>query len=227
MGGEDQTGGAKPQSDAQGQKKGEQGEGRSQQRRTAGPGAPGERGTERSSGGLSRRERLEPELFGAWRGSPFSLMRRMMEDLDRMFEEAGAGRWLETPWSGEGRRGVTREALWMPQVDVLEREGRLVVRADLPGVARKDLRVEVTDDALVLEGERRREVEEERGGMSRSERSYGSFHRAIPLPEGVDPEKVEARFDGGVLEVTLPLAPEASRRKRIEVQEGPSGKSVH
>jgi HSP20 family protein len=63
--------------------------------------------------------------------------------------------------------------------------------------------------------------------MYRSERSYGSFHRAVPLPEGVDPEKVEARFDGGVLEVTLPLAPESSRRKRIEIQEGSSGKSVH
>ena len=112
----------------------------------------------RAKGGdLSRRESRFPALRGAdlWTMSPFSLMRRMMSDFDRMFEELGMGGML--PRAGEEpSEALERGALWSPQVDVFEREGNLVVRADLPGLT-KDDRVEVRDDALVIEGERRRE----------------------------------------------------------------------
>jgi HSP20 family protein len=89
------------------------------------------------------------------------------------------------------------------------------------------VRAEIEGNELVLEGERRREVEEERGGRYRSERSYGSFRRAIPLPEGADAEHAEAHFDSGVLEVAIPLPQDQMRTRRIEIQEGKQSPSVH
>jgi HSP20 family protein len=182
------------------------------------------------SGGLSRRESYAPAFLGpSFLGaSPFSLMRRMMEDLDRMFEEFGSTRGFATTG---GRELLSRaphgESLWVPQVDVVEREGNLLVRADLPGLSKDDLHVEVTDDALILEGERRHEREEEGRGLYRQERSYGSFRRVIALPEGVNPEGAEAHFDNGVLEISLPLSREQARGRRIEIQEGKQATSVH
>ncbi len=189
-----------------------------------------ERGEERrAGGGLSRREARAPMIRGSdiFTMSPFSLMRRMMDDFDRMFEDVGFGMGGLMPRGELPGEALSRGALWTPQIDVLEREGQLVVRADLPGLSKDDLRIEVRDDALVIEGERRREQKEEGEGFYRSERSYGSFRRAIPLPEGVDPEKAEARFENGVLEVSLPLPKERAQGKRIEIRGGTEGKSVH
>ncbi len=188
-----------------------------------------ERGGERREGGLSRREARAPMLRGSdlFTLSPFSLMRRMMDDFDRMFEEVGFGMGGLMPRGERPGEELARGALWTPQIDVLERGGQLVVRADLPGLSKDDVRVEVRDDALVIEGERRRERTEEGEGFYRSERSYGSFRRAIPLPEGVDPEQADARFENGVLEVSLPLPKGRPQAKRIEVRGGGEGKSVH
>ena len=89
----------------------------------------------------------------------------------------------------------------------------------LPGLSREDVRIEARDDALLLEGERKSEMEvEEQGGIYRSERTYGRFSREIPLPEAADIEKAQARFENGVLEIEVPLREEASRRRRIEIQ---------
>ncbi len=163
----------------------------------------------RESSGIARREPTLPSLFGAGLPlSPFGFMRRMMEDMDRMFEQ------LQT---GGGSIQQERARLWSPQVEVLERDGNLLVRADLPGLRQEDVRVELLGDTLILEGERRVEREEERGGMWRSERSYGTFRRAIPLPEEVDVENAEARFENGVLEVSLKLQRQR-QSKRIEVK---------
>jgi len=98
------------------------------------------------------------------------------------------------------------------------------------GLSKDDVRVELTDEGLVLEGERRSELEEEREGMYRSERSYGSFCRVIPLPEGCDASGAEAHFENGVLEITLPLPEAATRARRIEIQEGkpsPKASAMH
>ncbi len=177
-----------------------------------------ERGGER--GALVRREPWLPSLFSGWGASPFGMMRRMMDEMDRMFDELGfrGGRAIQ--------RGAWTEGPWTPEVDVFEREGKLVVRADIPGVSKDDVRVEVSEGAIVLEGERRHEHEEERGGVYRSERSYGSFRRVVPLPDGADPEKAEARFDNGVLEVSVDLPKERAHGKRIEIQEAKPG-TVH
>lgn len=174
--------------------------------------------------GLSRGGAYAPAALdiGPWNVSPFSLMRRMMDDLDRLFDEVGNARSGASP--DRPQRGFALGApSWVPQLDVVERDGRLVVRADLPGTSKDDVRVEVTEDALVIEGERRQEREVEGEGIHRAERSYGSFQRVIPLPEGVNAEAAEARFENGVLEVTIPIEEERRRGRRIEIQEG--GKS--
>jgi HSP20 family protein len=169
----------------------------------------------RGSGALQRRS--SSPAGGVFGASPFSLMRRMMEDLDRMFEDFGSARGSrgDLPDIG-GRGGLSMD--WTPAVEMLERDGQLVVRADLPGLSPDDVRIEVTDDGLVIEGERRSEMEvEEEGGVYRSERTYGRFSRMIALPEGVDPEGAQARFDNGVLEITIPISEQTGRR-RIPIQ---------
>ncbi len=204
---------------------------KSQTSQQAGPGAGREKQqgatAEQASQGqrLSRRELYAPSPFGAglWAASPFAMIRRMFEDLDRIFEDFGSARGRTREGREIQRGGAWGEAAWVPQVDVMERDGKLVVRADLPGIDKDNLRVEVTGEGLVLEGERRREIEEERGGLYRVERSYGTFRRVIPLPEGIDLNSAEARFDNGVLEVMLPLPKGEGRGKRIEIQEGKQG----
>jgi HSP20 family protein len=172
---------------------------------------------EREGAGSTALARQEP--FSA---SPFTLMRRVAEDMDRMFESFGLGRgrlalrfWSEMP----ERFAEPELAVWAPEIEAFEREGQFVVRADLPGLKKDDLRVEVIDNAVLIEGERRKEHQERRGGFYRTERSYGRFSRAIPLPEGVDTESVKADFKDGVLEVRLPAPkrPE-QRRRQIEIR---------
>jgi len=93
----------------------------------------------------------------------------------------------------------------------------MVVRADLPGIRKEDIRLHVGDGMLTLEGERKQEHEEKKGGIYRSERSYGRFCRTIPLPEGIDEQNVQASFKDGVLEVNLPLPQQRTQQGR-EVQ---------
>jgi HSP20 family protein len=90
-----------------------------------------------------------------------------------------------------------------PRFEVLEKDGNLVVRGELPGLEKKDVKVNVADGALTIEGEQRTEREENRDGWFTSERSYSSFSRRFPLPKDVDASKCDTRFEDGVLEVTL------------------------
>jgi HSP20 family protein len=110
---------------------------------------------------------------------------------------------------------------WTPQIETFRRGDEFVVRADLPGLKPEEVTVEATDDTLAIHGERRREHEEHGEGWYRSERSYGSFHRRIALPEGVAADDIQAQFKDGVLEVKMPAghAPEQrDRGRRIEVK---------
>ncbi|RYZ34917.1 MAG: Hsp20/alpha crystallin family protein [Myxococcaceae bacterium] len=182
--------------------------------------------TSRGSG-ISRRESQVPAFQrGGAIQSPFGLMRRMMEDMDQLFMDFGPGRGFPS-MGGLLRSGGDVEAVpWSPQVDVLEQDGNLVVRADLPGMKQEDIRVEVLEDLLILEGERNFEHEEERGGIWRLERGSGSFQRAIPLPEGIDTDNAQARFENGVLEVSMKLPQTKSQGRRIEVKGGASEKAA-
>ncbi len=179
-----------------------------------------ERGLEqRSQGGLLRRGEMgfpsffrnDPmELFSM---SPFTLMRRLTEAMDRMF-------------SGFGSQAGSEMRNWAPPVEVRENQGNLVIAAELPGLNKEDVKVEVTEDGVVIQGERKREREEERGGVHRSERYYGTFYREIPLPQGAKADQAKAQFNNGVLEVTVPI-PESQRRTRqIPIEAGEERKSV-
>ena len=149
-----------------------------------------------------------------WGGSPFRALQRMSDEMDRMFEDFGfSRRWLG-PF---GRESSVH--MWAPTVDIFQKNNELTIRADLPGLKREDLSVEITDDAVILQGERKREHEEEREGFYRSERAYGSFYRVIPLPEGAIADQAKATFRDGVLDITMP-APPASHGRRLDITEG-------
>jgi HSP20 family protein len=105
---------------------------------------------------------------------------------------------------------------WLPDIDVFEREGKLVVRADLPGMKRDDIEVAVEGDSLVVRGQRREEREVKDEDYYCCERAVGEFSRAIGLPEGADAEQIEATYQDGVLEVTVPVA-EARVARKVEV----------
>jgi HSP20 family protein len=103
---------------------------------------------------------------------------------------------------------------------VFQRNNELIIKADLPGLTKDDVKVEVTEDSVTLQGERRTEREEERQGVYRSERTYGNFHRVIPLPEGAITEQAKAIFRDGVLEISMPAPPEqVNRGRRLEITE--------
>jgi len=155
-------------------------------------------------------------------GNPFTFMSRFSDEMDRLFEDFG----LRLPgFVGRGRELLRREtgvipAEWSPRVDIHERAGQFVVHADLPGLSNKDLHVEVGDDRITIQGERKQEEKEEREGYSYSECSYGRFYRAIPLPEGVDTSKAAASFRNGVLEIAMPAPqPQEQATRRLDVQE--------
>jgi HSP20 family protein len=155
-------------------------------------------------------------------GNPLAFMRRFADEMDRLFEDFG----LRLPgFLGRGREMLLREtgfipAQWSPRVEVRERNGQFQIRADLPGLSKDDVQVELNDQLLTIRGERKQEKEERREGYFYNECSYGSFYRAIPLPEGVDTSKATAEFHNGVLEIAMP-APQQTKTKaqRLEIQE--------
>jgi len=131
---------------------------------------------------------------------------------------APPGGTTRSSWS---RSTDALNARWNPEVETFHRGDEFVVRADLPGLDKKDVTVEVQDDALVIQGERNNEHKEEREGYYASERSYGRFYRVIPLPDGAITDSVKASFRNGVLEVVTKAPPHEIRRgRRIEISEG-------
>jgi HSP20 family protein len=121
------------------------------------------------------------------------------------------------PWRSTG---VGSSAPWSPQIESFQQGDRFIVRADLPGLKKEDVDIEVTEESVIIQGERLEEHREDREGYYRSERSYGSFYRVVPLPDGAITESAKASFNNGVLEITLQAPPrEATRRRRIEISE--------
>jgi HSP20 family protein len=177
----------------------------------------------REGGGQRGISRRDPFGVSSAMISPFSLMSSFADEVDRLFEDFGFGRRSLAPF---GRRdlwptefGEMSRQIWSPQIEVFEREGQIIVRADLPGLKKEDVKIDIADDSLTIQGERRQEREEDREGFYRSERTYGSFYRTIRLPEGVNADEARASFRDGVLEISIPVPERAQRRRRIEIGE--------
>jgi HSP20 family protein len=142
---------------------------------------------------------------------PFTFLRRFTEEVEKLFADLGVARDA-MPFTDEWLK-----AAWSPKVEIHERGDKLFVSADLPGMKPEDIKIEVLDNRLTIEGERRREQEEKGKGFYRSERRYGSFYRDIPLPKYVNAEQTKANFKNGVLEITLPVIPKPKNGKRVEI----------
>jgi HSP20 family protein len=137
---------------------------------------------------LEKRE-AKPEL------EPFRWFDRMRDEIERLFETNGV-RLPLTPRA---------ETYWMPALEVFEKNGEFRINAELPGMKKENVKLEVTPEGLTLTGERKEEKTEEREGYYRSERAYGEFCRFVPLPEGADIEKMTATFKDGILAIAVPV----------------------
>jgi HSP20 family protein len=150
--------------------------------------------------------------------SPFRGFYDAHSEVDRLFGEilGGLGR-------GRGRQeGAQQLAQWAPAVDVLTKDGDLLIRAELPGLKPEDVEITLQNGVLTISGEHKVDQEEERGGYHVRERRYGSFRRSMTLAEGTDESEVHARFEDGVLEVIVEGAAIEQSPRRIEI-EGSSG----
>jgi len=142
----------------------------------------------------------------AW--DPFDEMRTMQRDMDRLFDRV---------LGGEGGGDVMRHGLWAPSIESFTKDGKLLLKAELPGVDPKDLDVTIADRELVIKGERKAEKDEKEKDYTYREISYGSFERRFLIPEGVKTEDLKAAFVNGVLEISVPV-PEVPKAKKIEVK---------
>jgi HSP20 family molecular chaperone IbpA len=166
---------------------------------------------------LARRQEDIPTIPAE---SPFSLVRRFSQDMERffgdVFSDIGIGQGL-LPSAAEPGSALPRSD-WSPAIEVVERDDAIVVLVDLPGLGPEDVNVQFMNDMLMISGERSESDEDIAEGFRRSERCYGRFSRSIPLPQGIDAENMSALFRDGVLEVSMPL-PEQARGRLIEIQE--------
>jgi HSP20 family protein len=168
--------------------------------------------TKTSNNQASLQTRKSDDIAERLAATPFALMRRFNEEMGNLFSDFGLGRGWLPPITG------LPQGIWSPQVEMFERDEELVVRADLPGLSKDDVKVEVADGGITIEGERKQENKEHGEGYYRCERSYGKFYRTLPLPDGVDPEDASATFHNGVLEVTMPVAKRTERKsRRLEI----------
>jgi HSP20 family protein len=167
-------------------------------------------------GGVRPRDWLRPSM---WTENPIAIMRRFSDEMDRFFEDSGLRRgWFGSRGKQNPQDREFGQSMWSPQIEVFERNNQLNVCADLPGLKKEDIVVEFSGNVLTIKGERKQEQEKTEKGYRQSERSYGSFYRSIPLPEGTEPENAKATFQDGVLTVTMSLPQrEEPRSRRIEI----------
>ena len=134
---------------------------------------------------------------------------RELEELERRLEETFGRPFPAAMW----RRLPLEERGWAPAIEVFEKEDKFVVKAELPGMEEKDIDVSVVGDTLTIKGEKKAESEVKEEDYYFCERSYGSFFRSIAVPSNVDTKKIEANYENGVLEVSLPKTPEVKPKK--------------
>jgi HSP20 family protein len=167
-----------------------------------------------------KKEKMELERRTPETVNPFPMMRRFTKDMERLFEDF---RGFSFPTFFRTDFAPFRMEIdnveWTPQIEVFHNNEQFMVRADLPGLTKDDVKIEVTDELLTISGERKEEKEEKGEGFYRSERSYGSFFRRIPLPEGAKTENATATFTNGVLEIVMPAQKVETPIRKLEIKE--------
>ena len=146
----------------------------------------------------------------------FPLFRRLGREIDYLFDRFGLERNVFEPAG----------TMWTPDVEMFQRGTELVVRADVPGMKREDVTVEITNGMVTLRGERKQEKEEKKEGYYRAERTYGSFLRTLPLPEGVKVGEAKAVMRDGVLEITMPTTKVEGEKRTLAIEEAAPEKKV-
>lgn len=156
-------------------------------------------------------EPWRPKMPGTW-DEPLVVMRKVTREVDHLFEKF-IGRPLGIPsWPlGAGRN-------WSPSVEVTHRGDQLTVCAELPGIKREDIHIEIKRDKLTIEGDRHAEINQQENEYRHTERAYGHFYREIPLPEGAETDEAAASMHDGVLEITVPVTPSKRHGRRIDIQ---------
>jgi HSP20 family protein len=152
-----------------------------------------------------------------------------LSDLQREMNQLVRSVFGNTGFTDAPRLNQQASKAWTPAIDVLSRDGNLLVRAELPGVdAEKDVDIQVADGVLTIRGQRRAEHRDEGANYFRMETAYGAFERSIPLPEGVNPDDIRATHKQGILEVIVPGAAQSApvRRIPVQVEEGPAQKAI-
>lgn len=138
----------------------------------------------------------------------------LQQEINKLFDDFGYGLAFSRPW-------FEQMTDFHAKTDVKETDKEIVVAVEVPGVDLKDIDISLTDDSIAISGEKQEEKEEEQKGYYRMERTYGSFHRVIPLPCAIDREKADAVYKDGVLRISLPKAPETLKKeKKVSVKAG-------
>ena len=168
---------------------------------------------------IATREQQDVARHDPLWADPFRMLDRLANEMDSVFNQFGLGR------SSFGTRGRGANAaaagMWAPAIEVHQQNNELVVRADLPGMKKEDIHIDVTDQDITISGERRQQQESQKEGVYRTERSYGSFCRTIALPEGAITDQANATFKDGVLEIKMPAPPEqVTKGRRLEIKDG-------
>ena len=152
------------------------------------------------------------------RWEPARELQSLQHEMNRLF-----GTFFDSP--GSAATGATARRQWIPAMDLVETKGEYILRADLPGLGEPDVKVELEENVLTISGERQAEHDEKAEGYYRIERASGAFSRALTLPEGVDGDRIQAKFEGGVLEVRVPK-PEQRRPQRVTIAVGEQPKTI-
>jgi len=152
---------------------------------------------------------------------PFSELRRIQRQMDRMFDDSYR---IEGSKSGDTQLATTSGSTgpislrdWRPVIDVREGEKQMTIHAELPGVPKENVSIDLNDDILTISGSRNHEKKEDKETYHLVERSYGSFSRSMRLPKGNDPSKINASFKDGVLEVSVPKPENLQLNQKINI----------
>jgi HSP20 family protein len=176
-------------------------------------------GSQALQGSGQQQQRRGMQGVARYSRNPLAVMQELSHDLDRLFASFFYGSPTgQGQGQGQGQGGPS-PAIWVPQIEMREDGDKLRVSVDLPGVGKERVRVDIDEGVLVVQGERidERSESDEQQGVRRTERFYGAFHRAIPLPDGVDTENAQAEMKDGVLEIVLPLA-QRSQSRRLDIK---------